>query len=138
MPESPVIVDTGPLVALLGAADRYHAWAAEQFRRVHTPLYSCEAVLTETAFLLSRVHGGRERFLDLLASDLLSADFRVMHERAEIAQLMRKYADVPMSLADACMVRMVELMPGAQVMTLDSDFRLYRQCGRRMIPLISP
>jgi predicted nucleic acid-binding protein len=51
---------------------------------------------------------------------------------------MRRYANVPMSLADACLVRIAERTANATVLTLDSDFRIYRQKGRRLIPLITP
>lgn len=51
---------------------------------------------------------------------------------------MRRYADVPMSLADACLVRMSELSDDASVLTLDSDFRIYRRLGRQAIPLLTP
>jgi hypothetical protein len=52
--------------------------------------------------------------------------------------LMTKYATVPMSLADACLVRMTELNSGSTVLTLDRDFRVYRRTGRHVVPVIAP
>ena len=55
-----------------------------------------------------------------------------------VGRLIRRYRDVPMSFADACLVRIVECTDNASIMTLDSDFRIYRQAGRRVIPLLIP
>ena len=52
--------------------------------------------------------------------------------------MVRRYNDVPMSLADACLVRLAELYPQSPVLTLDSDFVAYRKNGRQLIPIISP
>jgi uncharacterized protein len=59
-------------------------------------------------------------------------------EAGVIAAMMRRYADLPMSFTDACLVRLVELTQRSSLLTLDSDFRVYRQKGRRVIPVIAP
>jgi predicted nucleic acid-binding protein len=135
---SDVIVDTGPLVALLVATDDHHRWTMERLREIRPPLLTCEPVLAEAAHLVRRVHHGIGRFADLLASDLLRIECLVMAERATVARLLRRYADRPMSLADACVVRLAELHDGASVFTIDGDFSVYRKHGRRRIPLITP
>jgi predicted nucleic acid-binding protein len=84
------------------------------------------------------VRHGLERFVDLLMSDLLRVELDVMVERVAIARLLRKYADRPMSLADACLVRIAELNDGASVLTVDSDFAVYRKHGRRAIAVVAP
>lgn len=133
-----VIVDTGPLVALLVASDDHHRWTIERLRELRPPFLTCEAVLAEAAHLVRRVHDGIARFADLLESDLLRVDFDVMAERVPVARLLRRYADRPMSLADACLVRLAELHETASVFTVDGDFDVYRKHGRRVIPLIAP
>ena len=133
-----VIVDTGPLVALLVAGDDHHRWTIERLRELRPPLLTCEAVLAEAAHLVRRVHDGIARFADLLESDLLRVDFDVMAQRASVTRLLRRYADRPMSLADACLVRLAELHDRAAVFTVDGDFAVYRKHGRRAIPLITP
>ena len=138
MSDGPVIVDAGPLVALLDRRDAHHEWAVRQFDAYSEPFLTCEAVLTETFFLTSRLNHGSERFFQLLGGGVIRVALELMSERVALASLVAKYADVPMSLADACLVRMVELTPDARVMTLDSDFRIYRQHGRRQIRLIMP
>jgi uncharacterized protein len=95
-------------------------------------------VLAETFFLVSRQPDGVRRFFDLLGSGLLVVDFSLIAEREPLWKLIHKYEDLPMSLADACLVRLAELNPGASVFTLDSHFRVYRKHGRQQIPLIMP
>jgi hypothetical protein len=63
----------------------------------------------------------------------------VLAEEADaVVQLMRRYRNVPMSLADACLVRLSEIVPDAVVFTLDADFRIYRRRGRAVIPVLMP
>jgi predicted nucleic acid-binding protein len=62
----------------------------------------------------------------------------MQQQAAYLRTLMERYEDVPMSLADACMVRMTELFDNAAVMTFDADFRIYRRSGRKIIPLVAP
>jgi predicted nucleic acid-binding protein len=136
--EGRVIADTGPLVAFLVGEDLHHSWAVEQFKNLPAPFLTCEPVLTEVFYLLQRLKGGRERYFELLATDLLIVEFDLLGEREALRKLVKKYADVPMALADACVVRMTETVSGASVFTLDSHFRIYRKHGRQGIPTIMP
>ena len=99
---------------------------------------TCEPVLAETFFLLSRLPDGPRRFFDLLGSGLLEIELSVFGEQEALWKLIRKYEDLPMSLADACLVRLAELHPKASVFTLDTHFRVYRKHGRQQIPVIMP
>jgi uncharacterized protein len=133
-----VLIDTGPLVAWLNRRERHHAWARDTLDAIEPPLYTCEAVLTEALFLLSRSRGGRDAVLELVARDIVKIDFQLRPELDAVRTLMRKFASVPISLADACLVRMTELDPGSTVLTLDGDFRVYRRNRRQAIPTIMP
>jgi predicted nucleic acid-binding protein len=133
-----VIVDTGPLVAFLLEKDSHHKWSVDRFHELSAPFLTCEPVLTETFYLVSRLHNGRQRFFELLGTGLLNVEFDVLAEREALRKLIYKYANVPMSLADACLVRMTEQNKDAVVFTTDKDFRTYRKSGRQMIPLIIP
>ena len=135
---SNVIVDTGPLVAFLVETDSHHAWAVKRFQELPAPFLTCEPVLTETFYLVSRLHNGPRRFFELLGSGLLNVEFAVLTEREALRKLIYKYADLPMSLADACVVRMTEQIKGTVVFSTDNDFRAYRKNGRQLIPLIMP
>jgi predicted nucleic acid-binding protein len=137
MPAS-AIVDTGPLVAFLNRRERHHAWVRDRLRETPAPLLTCEAVLAETSYLLRRVEGGVSALMALLARGAVRVAFRLDDEHEQIARLLVKYEEVPMSLADACLVRMSELHPRAEVLTLDADFKVYRRAGRQVVPVAMP
>lgn len=132
------IVDTGPLVALLDRKDSYHGWVKAQLESIDPPLDTCEAVLSEAAFLLSRLPGGPQALLELVAKGLVAVSFSLQAEARPVQQLLLRYANVPMSLADACLVRLSEIHAESLVLTLDSDFRIYRRHGRSAIPVLLP
>ena len=133
-----VLMDTGPLVASLNRRDRYHRWAKARLGELEPPISTCEPVLAEACFLLRDSPGGAAAILALVDRGVLLVDFQVTPHARAIARLMAKYADVPMSLADACLVRMTELDGRRAVMTLDGAFLVYRRHGRQVIPLITP
>ena len=133
-----VVVDTGPLVAALLERDRDHAWTRAQLGALPAPLVTCEAVLSEAFFLLQRVRGGGERLAVLIDRGVVEARFDFQDERDSVLRLVRKYADTPMSFADACLVRMTELRRDSRILTLDRDFAAYRRNGRERIPLLAP
>ena len=133
-----VLLDTGPLVAFLNRRDEFHEWAMAQWDQIAPPMLTCEAVLSEAYFLLSRMHGESEPVMDLLQRKIVVPSFRLEGQIRPVQKLLKKYRSVPMSLADACLVRMSELYPDNCVLTLDSDFSLYRRSSRRMIPTIMP
>ena len=132
------IVDTGPLVALLSARDTHHQWARSSFATIAPPGITCEAVLAEAWHLLRGTARGQSALLELLAGGTLTIEFGLMAELAAVRRLVSRYKDQPMSLADACMVRLAEIYDEASVITLDRDFAVYRKNGRQVIPLISP
>ena len=133
-----VVVDAGPIIALMIAGDARHGWAREQFSRLRPPLLTCEPVLSEAAFVLERLGGDASATLALVDKGVMRVAFSVQEHAATLHALMRRYAGVPMSLADACLVRMTELIEDPAVMTFDSDFRVYRRRGRQVIPLLAP
>lgn len=135
---SRILVDTGPLVALLNRRDHHHAWVKAQLRTMAPPLDTCEAVLSETCYLLRQVPGGPEAVLELITKGLVSVSFSLQDEAKVIQRLIQRYTDVPMDLADACMVRLAELHEPSVIFTLDSDFRIYRKHGRTVLPILLP
>jgi uncharacterized protein len=133
-----VVVDAGPIVAWLRAGDPRHDWALEQIGRLPPPLISCEAVLSEAAHLVWRGGGDPASVMSLVLKGVVRVGISVQEQAAQLHTLMRKYGQIPMSLADACLVRLSELLDDATVMTFDADFRIYRRSGRKVIPLIAP
>jgi uncharacterized protein len=134
----PAIVDTGPLVAFFDRAERHHRWATERIEELEAPLLVCEPVLTEAAFLLGRHANAQDALFGLLQNDALKVAFRIEEHFATLRKLLQKYRDTPMSLADACIVRMAEIHERYAVLTLDSDFSVYRKHGRVPLTLIYP
>ncbi len=138
MPERTVIADTGPLVAFLVEREPRHVWAVEQFKSLPAPFLTCESVLTEVFHLLSRAREGPQRFFELINRGVVIVDFSTASEIVPLERLIRKYRDLPMSLADACLVRMAEIHPSAVVLTLDQHFKIYRKLNRQPIRCIMP
>jgi predicted nucleic acid-binding protein len=131
-----VLLHTGPLIALIDQRDKRHARVEAQFDEVLPPLLTCEAVVTEACHLARRIAGGTQAVLDLFARGVVRLAFDLDDNFASVSSLMQRYANVPMSLADACLVRMSELVPKCVVFTLDRDFRIYRRHKREKIPLL--
>jgi len=132
------VVDAGPLVAVLDRRDAAHDWAVARLKELTPPLLVCEPVLTEAAHLLSRYPGHTDAMLALLSSGALKTAWAMDDDVEAVRTLMRKYADQPMSLADACVVRMAELFDDHAVFTLDSDFAVYRTSRNQPIALLAP
>ncbi len=133
-----IIIDTGFLVALLNRSEQYHNWVKTQLSNISAPLLTCEAVITETCFLLQKIHQGEDTVLSLINRGKIQIPFRIDEDSTIIRELMQRYQSVPKSLADACLVRMTEIYPNSILLTLDSDFRIYRKNKNQMIPLIIP
>ncbi len=131
-------MDTGPLVASINRRDHYHPWAKARLGELEPPLFTCEPVLAEACFLLRNMPGGSAAVLELVERGVLQVTFHVPTHAKSLATLMTKYANVPMSLADACLVRMTEIEEDSVVMTLDGDFLVYRRHGRQAIPVLLP
>jgi predicted nucleic acid-binding protein len=138
MAATKVLLDTGPLVGYLNRNDQYHEWAVQCWRALQDPLWTCESVLSEAIFILKSEDIDPEPILKLMEREIVRLDFVASDHRPDVFRLLRKYADRPMSFADACLVRMSEIAEGCQVFTTDSDFRVYRRKGRHVIPLLAP
>jgi len=133
-----IIVDTGPLVAYCNRRDRWHRWAADQMAALNPPLVTCEPVITEACFLIQRAGGRPAELIRKITQRSLEVGIDLEEDASGIESLMQRYADTPMSLADACLVRLTERFPDCRLFTLDSDFEHYRRNGRQVIPLLHP
>jgi uncharacterized protein len=134
----PAIVDTGPLVAFFDRAERHHSWVAGRVEELEAPLLVCEPVLAEAMYLLARHTKAQDALFELLQNGALRVAFRIEEHVDALRKLLQKYRDTPMSLADACLVRMAEIHERHAVLTLDSDFSVYRKHGRVPLTLIHP
>ena len=135
MPRS-CIVDSGALVALLDPREEHHAWARQTLLRQPEPWWTCEAVLAESFFLLQEPHA--RTLGGLLRQFHVRIGLNLENELKRILDLRTKYASVPMSLADACLVRMTEILPEPILVTTDTDFNIYRRHSRQVVPCLMP
>lgn len=131
-----VLVDAGFLVALLSRRDSHHQWAVTQAPGHALPWRTCEAVLSEAFHLLGA--RGVPGLGALLRRRALIVAFDLDNDVESVLKLLQKYADVPMSLADACLVRMSETLAEPIILTTDSDFRIYRRHSRQTVPCLMP
>lgn len=132
------IIDTGPLIALLVADDHSHLWAVEQSKEAPPFVLTCEAVISEALFLLKREGHQVDDLFALVDIGFLRVTFDLHREYVRVRDLMQRYRDRPISYADACLVRMAELHPGAIIWTLDRDFQSYRMHRKQGILLRAP
>ncbi len=133
-----LIVDTSFLVAFLQERDQFHPWAASVLKAHTEKLVTCEAVLVETHYLLRDRLDAKRRLLSAVAMGGIGILFRLADEAGAIGKLIDRYRNIPMSLADACLVRMAEMNEDAVILTLDEDFKIYRKSNRQVIPTIRP
>ena len=131
-----VLVDTGFIVAVLSRRDHHHRWATAQASRHAPPWRTCEAVLSEAFHLLGR--SGGPALAELLRRGAVLPVFDLATEVGPVLTLLLKYSSVPMSLADACLVRMTETFADPVVLTTDADFRVYRRHSRQVVPSVMP
>ena len=138
MPNKGLLLDSGPLVAYLDRHEQNHDWVCEQMSQNDGRLITCEAVLTEAFFLLRHYAPQVTALEKMLLDGMIEFSFSLQIELQPVIALRRRYREIPMSLADACVVRLSELYPILPVFTLDSDFRVYRRNKRDLIPCLIP
>ena len=138
MKKRQALIDADPLVSFINARSMYHSWACGRWKLFHTPMLTCEPVLTEATFLLKRDGHDADPLFALLERGVIRIALQIQDELADLRALMHRYRNRPMSLADACLVRLSELHSDGEVFTLDSDFRIYRRHGNKVIPVLMP
>jgi uncharacterized protein len=131
-----ILADSGALVALLSHSDQYHQWMEAHLDSLPGPWLTCDAALSEAFHLLGSRGSGQ--LIAMLRRQVLRPVFNLVAEIEPILALMAKYRDIPMSLADACFVRLSEILPDPLVVTTDADFRIYRRHSRQSVPCLLP
>lgn len=132
-----ILLDTGPLIALLSQNDANHARARRLFAECVPPFRCCEAVIAEACFLMSKVHAaGPAEVVALARRGVYDVAMSIEEHWASIEALFRKYADRPISLADACLIRCAEIHQEARILTFDGDFGVYRWARNRKFEIL--
>jgi len=121
-----VLIDTGCIVALLDRSERNHAGCVEAIRAVTGRLMTCEAVIAESCYLLRHRRGAADTILENVERGIFQLPFRLDESSTSVRAHIKRYARVPMDLADACLVALAELLGTGRILTLDSDFHIYR------------
>ena len=133
-----ILLDTGPIVAFLNKNDVHHNFVIEKMRNLTPPFTTCEAVLKESFFLMSRIPTGTARLIELLEAGKIELSDSYRTDSSKVHNLITGYANVPMSFADACLVQMASVEKDSAVFTLDRDFLIYRNQKGGMLSLICP
>ena len=131
-----VLVDAGFLVALLSRRDAHHQWAVRTASRYAPPWTTSESALSEAFHLLA--DAGGHALGELLRRRAVAASFHLDDHLEPVLKLLRKYANVPASLADVSLLRMSETFADPILLTTDGDFRIYRRHGRQVVPAVLP
>lgn len=122
----PVLLDTGVIVALLDRSESFHAVCAEEVQDLEAPMITCEAVITESCYLLRNVPGACETIIDNVAGGIFQIPLQLSRDTVGVKQILRKYNDRKIDLADACLIRLADEFETADILTLDRDFAVYR------------
>lgn len=131
------LIDTGPIVAYLDSADRYHDDVAALLEPFRGRLVTSGAVITEAMFLLSDTPRGPKLLAEFAGSSQLQVyDLAQARELWDAADLMERYADTPMDYADATLVLLADALRLDTILTLDRrGFSTYRTTTRRSLKL---
>jgi predicted nucleic acid-binding protein len=122
----PVLLDAGFIVALLDRSENFHKTCARTVREVEAPLVTCEAVITESCYLLRNLSGASEAVVENIAAGIFQVPFQFSRDTAGVKQVLRKYRDRKIDLADACLIRLADQFGTGDILTLDQDFTIYR------------
>jgi predicted nucleic acid-binding protein len=133
-----ILVDTGPMVALVDPNDQYHGACLETFKKLLPPLGTVWPVITETMYLLTGRLRGQEGVWGLIERGAIELLPFGLADVPRTRELMRQYADLPMDLADAALIAVAEREGIRKIFTVDrKDFSVYRLLGR-VRPTIIP
>jgi predicted nucleic acid-binding protein len=122
----PVLLDTGVIVALLDRSESFHRTCAQTVREVEAPLVTCEAVITESCYLLRNLSGASGAVIENVAAGIFQVPFQLSRDTAGVRRVLQKYKDRKIDLADACLIRLADEFGTADILTLDQDFAIYR------------
>jgi len=133
-----VLVDAGPLVAILDRGDRDHEWCVAALKTVRDPLVTVWPALTEAMYLLGGSWEAQKALWSRLETDALALAPLDETDAPRMRELMEKYRDLPMDLADAALVRVAERDSLTEIFTLDrKHFSLYRPGRRRRFSIVT-
>ncbi len=135
---TPVLLDTGVIVALLDRSERRHRACVESVEAVAAPLVTCEAVIAESCYLVRHLTGAAEAILANVTAGVFQIPLQLSRCSERIQRIMHKYRDQKIDFADACLIFLAGELRTGDILTLDHDFRIYRWGARKpFTPLIA-
>lgn len=134
----PILLDSGVIVALLDRSEGFHERCRDALEELRGPLVTCEAVLAESCYLLRNIPGAPRAVLANVEHGVFQVPFQLSRSAADVRRIMRKYGDVPIDLADACLIRLADQLSIGDILTLDRDFRIYRWGRNQPFQLLIP
>ncbi len=134
----PVLIDTGPIVALLDSNDTFHGRCVDVIGAITAPLVTCEAVIAESCYLLRRMKGAPEAVLENLAAGVFQIPLPLGSYARNVSRILTKYRRREVDLADACLVHLAGELAIGEILTLDRDFEVYRWSGKNAFRLLIP
>jgi len=134
----PVLLDTGAIVALLDATDHFHQRCADALAGLRAPLITCEAAIAESCYLLRNVEGAAEAILQSIASREFLLPIGLADMASSVQRVFGKYPDRQIDLADAALIHLANEFQTADILTVDSDFHVYRWGRNNAFRLLVP
>jgi predicted nucleic acid-binding protein len=133
-----VLLDSSVIVALLDTREQFHERCVRVVEELVQPLVTCEAVISESCYLLRKVPHASEKILANVEEGIFQISFQLKRSATSVHAILRKYHDLPVSFADACLVQMADELDTGDILTLDSDFKHYRWRRTRNFHLLIP
>jgi predicted nucleic acid-binding protein len=133
---TPVLLDTGCIVALLDRSERHHEACKQALLDLTVPLVTCEAVIAEACWILRGIRGAADAVLRNVEEGVFGIPLPLVTASGSVRALLKKYSRVRMDLADACLVNMADELGTGRILTLDRDFRIYRWRKTRRFELL--
>ena len=135
---TPVLLDSSVIVTLLHRGEQRHAECAALLESLDRPLITCEAVITESCYLLKRSPEAMQAMLANVEQGVFDIRFQLSESIAHVSTLMKKFGDIPASFADACLIQMADELNTGDILTLDTDFLSYRWRRTHRFNLLLP
>ena len=131
-----ILIDSGPLIALFDASDRYHQESINFIKSNKYPLVTTLASITETLHLLDFNRNAQIDFIEWVHKGAVEIHNIENSDFGRLKELTDKYRDLPMDFADSCLVYLAEKLNLNTIATIDRDFTIYRIQGRRKFKII--
>ncbi len=126
-----IIIDSGPLIALFDKSDKYHVSIVKFLKENKDELITSLASITETLYLLDFNVNAQLDFIEWIFKGAVLIENITNKDFAIIRALMNKYKDLPIDFADACLILLSEKLKINKIITIDSDFNIYKTCGKK-------